>query len=99
MLGDRIDARRAMDLGILNRLVADDALESETTAFAHRLAKAPAVALKYIKENVQVALDGSLERALADGDSEHDPRCLTTEDSKDAVQAFKEKREPVFRGY
>lgn len=97
MLGDHIDARQAMELGILNRMVPDDALESETYAFARRLAKGPPVALRYIKENVQAALDESIERAFK-VESRNLIRCRLTEDSREGVAAFQEKREPAFRG-
>jgi 2-(1,2-epoxy-1,2-dihydrophenyl)acetyl-CoA isomerase len=97
MLGDRIDARQAQQLGILNRLVAEDALETETNAFAQRLAKGPPIALRYIKENVQAALDEPLERVF-ETEARNMIRCRLTEDCREAMAAFKDKREPQFRG-
>ena len=97
MLGDRIDAEKAMQLGLWNRLVDDADLESETMAFAHRLAAGPPIALRYIKENVDAALDGTLESTF-DMEARNMIRARLTEDAKEAMKAFLEKREPTFKG-
>ena len=73
MLGDRLDAETAMRLGLFNRLVDDADLEAETTHFARRLAAGPPIALRYIKENVDAALDGTLESDVGHGGAQHDP--------------------------
>ncbi len=97
MLGDRIDAEKAMQLGLLNRLVEDADLESETMAFAHRLAAGPPIALRNIKENVGAALDGTLESTF-DMEARNMMRARLTADAKEAMKAFLEKREPRFKG-
>ena len=97
MLGDRIDAEEAQRLGLLTRLVDDAALESATGEFAARLAKGPPIALRYIKENVQAALDESIERAC-DLEARNMIRSRLSLDAKEAMAAFAEKREPRFLG-
>jgi 2-(1,2-epoxy-1,2-dihydrophenyl)acetyl-CoA isomerase len=97
MLGDRIDAEEAQRLGILTRLVDDAALESTTAEFAARLAKGPPIALRYIKENVQAALDEPLERAC-DLEARNMIRSRLSQDAREAMAAFAEKREPRFLG-
>jgi 2-(1,2-epoxy-1,2-dihydrophenyl)acetyl-CoA isomerase len=97
MLGDRVDADEAQRLGLLTRLVEDASLESETAAFALRLASGPPIALRYIKENVHAALDDSLERAC-EVETRNMIRCRMTQDAREAMTAFLEKREPRFRG-
>ena len=97
MLGDRLDAETAMRLGLFNRLVDDTDLESETTGFARRLAAGPSIALRYIKENVEAALDGTLESAF-DMEARNMIRARLTDDAKEAMAAFLEKREPRFKG-
>jgi 2-(1,2-epoxy-1,2-dihydrophenyl)acetyl-CoA isomerase len=97
MLGDRIDAHEAQRLGLLTRLVEDAALESETAAFALRLAGGPPVALRYIKENIHAAMDEMLEPAC-EVESRNMIRTRLTQDAKEAMAAFLEKREPRFRG-
>jgi 2-(1,2-epoxy-1,2-dihydrophenyl)acetyl-CoA isomerase len=97
MLGDRIDAETALRLGLLNRLVDDADLEAETASFARRLAAGPPIALRYIKENVEAALDGTLDSTL-DMEARNMIRARLTEDAKEAMAAFLEKREPRFKG-
>ena len=97
MLGDRIDAQAALPLGLFNRVVADGDLESEAYAFARRLAKAAPLALRYIKENINAALDEPFDRFL-EIESRNMIQTLMTEDSKEAVAAFQDKRDPVFKG-
>jgi 2-(1,2-epoxy-1,2-dihydrophenyl)acetyl-CoA isomerase len=97
MLGDRIDAETAMQLGLFNRLVDDTDLERETMAFAHRLAAGPPIALRYMKENVDAALDGTLESTF-DMEARNMIRARLTDDAKEAMKAFLEKREPTFKG-
>jgi 2-(1,2-epoxy-1,2-dihydrophenyl)acetyl-CoA isomerase len=97
MLSEKVGADEAARLGILTRLVADEALERETYAFANRLADGPAVAYRYIKDNVHAALDESLETAC-EVEARNMIRARMTQDSYEAVAAFIEKREPRFQG-
>jgi 2-(1,2-epoxy-1,2-dihydrophenyl)acetyl-CoA isomerase len=97
MLGDRIDAETAFQLGLFNRLVDDAELEAQTASFARRLASGPPIALRYIKENVEAALDGTLDSTL-DMEARNMIRARLTEDAKEAMSAFLEKREPRFKG-
>ncbi|MGE0384734.1 MAG: enoyl-CoA hydratase-related protein [Gammaproteobacteria bacterium] len=98
MLSDRINAEEALRLGLLTRLVDDAALESETYAFAARLAKGPPVAYRYMKENINAALTGDLPRVL-DLETRNMIRCIKSEDGREAAKAFLEKREPQFKGW
>jgi 2-(1,2-epoxy-1,2-dihydrophenyl)acetyl-CoA isomerase len=96
-LADVIDAEKAAELGIVNRVVADDELHAETMALAQRLADGPRVALGYMKRNLFAAETESFQTVL-DLEAEHQARCAFTEDHKEAVAAFNEKRRPVFKG-
>jgi 2-(1,2-epoxy-1,2-dihydrophenyl)acetyl-CoA isomerase len=98
MLSDRVDAEQAQALGLVTRLVDDGALLTEAQAFARRLAAGPPVALRYIKENVQAALDEPLDRAIAI-ETRNMVRTRLTQDSKEAMTAFAEKRDANFQGY
>lgn len=97
MLSEKVGADEAARLGILTRLVADEALERETYAFANRLAEGPAVAYRYIKENVHAALDESLEKSC-EVEARNMIRSRMTQDSNDAIAAFTQKRAPRFQG-
>lgn len=98
MLGDRLTAEQSDALGLLTRLVEVDGLVAETQAFARRLAAGPPVALRGIKQNVQAALDENVERAIAI-ESRNMVRSRLTQDAKEAMAAFADKREPKFKGY
>jgi 2-(1,2-epoxy-1,2-dihydrophenyl)acetyl-CoA isomerase len=96
-LADIIDADKAGELGIVNRVVDDSALREETMALARRMADGPQVALGYMKRNLFAAETESFQTVL-DLEAEHQARCAFTEDHKEAVAAFVEKRRPVFKG-
>ncbi len=96
-LADVIDADQAEKLGIVNRVVADDALHAETTALARRIADGPLVALGYMKRNLFAAETEDFATVL-EMEAIHQARCAFTEDHKEAVAAFNEKRRPVFKG-
>jgi 2-(1,2-epoxy-1,2-dihydrophenyl)acetyl-CoA isomerase len=94
---DLIDAEEAGRLGIVNKVVPDDELQAETTAFARRIADGPLVALGYMKRNLLAAETEPFATVL-DLEAQHQARCGMTEDHKEAVAAFNEKRRPVFKG-
>ncbi|MBV9554672.1 MAG: enoyl-CoA hydratase, partial [Alphaproteobacteria bacterium] len=96
-LADIIDADKAAELGIVNRVVADDALREESLALARRIADGPRVALSYMKRNLLAAETEDFQTVL-DLEAEHQARCAFTEDHKEAVAAFNEKRRPQFKG-
>jgi 2-(1,2-epoxy-1,2-dihydrophenyl)acetyl-CoA isomerase len=94
---DIIDGDTAAELGIVNRVVADDELHAETMALARRIADGPRIALGYMKRNLLAAETEPFQSVL-DLEAEHQARCGFTEDHKEAVAAFVEKRRPVFKG-
>jgi 2-(1,2-epoxy-1,2-dihydrophenyl)acetyl-CoA isomerase len=92
-----IDAEKAAELGMVNRTVADDELRGETMALARRIADGPQIALGYMKRNLLAAETEDFQTVL-DLEAAHQARCAFTEDHKEAVAAFVEKRKPVFHG-
>jgi 2-(1,2-epoxy-1,2-dihydrophenyl)acetyl-CoA isomerase len=96
-LSERIDAKHAERLGLVNRVVAAAALEDETAALATRLANGPSVAFRYMKENLNRAVAGDMQECL-DMEATHHVHTSFTEDHRNAVKAFVEKREPAFNG-
>ena len=87
-----------MQLGLLTRLVPDDKLLEETTSFAKRFAEGPRVAIGYMKRNLLAAETETMEKVI-DLEALHQTlRTSQTEDHKEAVRAFAEKRKPVFKG-
>ena len=94
---ERMSAKEAMDLGIVNGVFAADALHDEVMALARKLANGPRVALRYMKENLNRAVLTPFEQC-SDIEVTHHAHTGTTEDHREAAMAFVEKREPQFRG-
>lgn len=92
-----LDAKEALALGLVNRVVADGELERETRALALALAEGPRVTLGYMKENMNLAEHAGLSEVM-DAEALRHTRCAQTEDHREAAAAFVEKRAPVFRG-
>ena len=96
-LGDIIDAAAAGALGLVNRVVDDEALQRETAALARRIADGPRVAYGYMKRNLFAAETEPLA-AVLEMEAVHQARTAMTEDHLEASRAFVEKRRPVFKG-
>ncbi len=94
---ERIDAATCERLGITNRVVPDAELGSEALAWARRLGQGPTVAYGLMKANLDRALREDLPACLA-AEAEGVVRSAGTEDHREAVRAFVEKRKPQFRG-
>jgi enoyl-CoA hydratase/carnithine racemase len=96
-LGDRLSAAECSALGLANRVVPDAELEAAAGEMAERLANGPPIALRYMKDNLNQALDADLETVLA-LEAERMVDGATTDDYVEAVRAFSEGRRPEFKG-
>jgi enoyl-CoA hydratase/carnithine racemase len=94
---EKVDAVRCETIGLVNRVVPDEKLQDEAFALAKSLAEGPTLALRYMKDNLDEALifDFATSR---DHEAERLIRLTTTADHREAVQAFIDKRKPVFKG-
>src|SRR3989440_2047092 len=92
---EKVDAARCEALGIVNRVVPDASLQEEAFALAKSMADGPAIAIRYMKDNLDEALQFDFATAR-DHEAERLVRLTTTPDHKEAVQAFIDKRKPVF---
>jgi len=97
LLDPVFDAQKALDMGFVNQVVDDSELEKATYDTASRLVKGPALAFTIVKENLNNAMLGFLERQL-----ELERRGMTmvgkTADAREGISAFLEKRKPDFSG-
>ena len=97
LTGEPIDAREAHRLGLVARVVPNELLVEDALALAARIATKSPLALRLAKESVNAAYEMSLTDALA-----HERRLFyllfASEDQKEGMAAFLEKREPDFKG-
>jgi len=96
-LSDRVSAEEALNLGLTNWVVEADNLETKTKEIAEQLAAGPSVAFRYMKENLNRAMNGDVDECL-DLEATHHVHCGQTTDHKNAVKAFVEKQQPEFSG-
>lgn len=93
LLGERIDARQALSLGIVNRVVGDADLERETEEWASRLARGPAAALAATKRLLELSRSNSLTNQMQ-AEAESFAKLAVTDEFEERVGAFMEKRDP-----
>lgn len=97
LLGEQISAEEALAIGLVNRVVPDAALMSETMALARKLAAKSAVALAKVKETVERGLPLPLAEGLHE-----EARCYVEAyvagDAREGIRAFLEKRPARFPG-
>ncbi len=97
MLGDRIDATTAAQIGMIYKAFPDDQFHQGVEDLLHQLAAMPTRALGLTKRALNHALDNDLDAQLAI-EEELQIQAGQTDDYKEGVQAFLEKRSPVFKG-
>lgn len=96
LLGERLPAERALAWGLVNRVVADEALEAEALALAQRLAKGPA-SLGRTRRLIWEAVDAPFEQSLR-REREEQAAAGRSADAAEGVVAFLAKRKPGFTG-
>jgi len=95
--GDFMEAEEAEKLGVLNSLVPADKLENETISLARKIANGPPIAIKLMKLQVYKGLAMDLETALQMA-AACETITLTSEDHREGVTAFREKRQATYQG-
>ncbi len=94
----RLTAAEGLALGLVNEVLPDENFEQAALDWCHQLAARPPIALRYIKENINRAVDQDLATCL-DAEAVAMARTMSTDDHKEAAAAFVEKRQPTFRGH
>jgi 2-(1,2-epoxy-1,2-dihydrophenyl)acetyl-CoA isomerase len=96
-LSDVLSAPQALELGLVNRVVPHEQLSSAVHEIAARIATGPQVSYRYMKENVRLASTVDYQ-TLLDREAWTHLRCGDTDDHREGVKAFVEKRAPRFSG-
>ncbi|MFQ5874713.1 MAG: enoyl-CoA hydratase/isomerase family protein, partial [Dehalococcoidia bacterium] len=96
--GDIIDAHEAERIGLVSRVVPHDQLMPVTREFALRLAKGPSLSIELTKRLVYQGLEANDFLSDLKAEAWAQNICSASEDAKEGVRSFLEKRDPVFKG-
>lgn len=97
ILGEKISAEKALQLGIVTKVISTETWESEVVQFSEYLANLPTKAIGLIKRNLKLANNLSFDSYL-EKEAEGQRIAGLTNDHQEGVQAFVEKRKPIFIG-
>lgn len=95
--GETLSAREALEFGLVDRVVKAGSLLGETQEMAHQIVEKPPLAIQFIKNALALVQSPGLEEAMKK-ETEMFGKLCATEDKKEGVLAFLEKRKPHFRG-
>ncbi len=95
--GDMIEAKTALELGIVNHVVPAAQLEAEVNALVQKIALGPPVAIRAVKKVLFGSEKEKLAKAL-ENEVQEQIHCYLSEDCSEGIRAFFEKRQPLFRG-
>jgi 2-(1,2-epoxy-1,2-dihydrophenyl)acetyl-CoA isomerase len=97
MTGEKVMAPDALAMGMIYKVVPDESLDTESLALATRLADMPTKGLGLTKRLLNSSVYSSLEEQL-ENEAEVQAEAGQSRDFREGVQAFLEKRKPVFTG-
>ena len=92
-----IKAEEALEIGLVNKVVEPEALMDEAMAMAKAIAKNSVLAVKYAKKAINAGLQADIDTGMEIEKAQF-ALCFATEDQKEGMKAFLEKRKPEFTG-
>ena len=95
--GEKISAQKCLEWGLCNQVVPADELVSHTLGWAGELSEKAPLALRYAKEALNAAIENSVDETIST-EARLQAICIDSEDAKEGVLAFMEKRPPVWQG-
>jgi 2-(1,2-epoxy-1,2-dihydrophenyl)acetyl-CoA isomerase len=95
--GEKVPAQQCMELGLCNRVVPTEDLVQETLAWAQELANKAPLALRYAKQALNEAMEASLDNTISN-EARLQHICVSSEDAREGISAFLQKRKPQWQG-
>lgn len=97
MTGEKVTAVEAQAMGMIYKVFADEAFESEVNKLVRQLATMPTKGLHYTKQLLSISYSSTLQEQLAH-EADYQAKAADTKDFQEGVTAFIEKRTPTFKG-
>ena len=97
LTGNVYDAKWGLEKGLVTKVVPHDSLLAEARAYAETIAGNPPIGVRMTKYLIQRGMDSDLQQALTN-ESYYNSQAAQTDDRREAILSFLEKREPQFKG-
>ena len=95
--GERLDGQSAAAMGLVNQAYSSEELTEKVDGIAKRLSRLAPLAVQHAKKNLAVATHSTLSQTMTQ-EAQTQGILFKTEDAAEAMQAFMQKRKPVFKG-
>ena len=97
LTGNMISAKKAEDWGLVNMVTDEEKLEEVTMELANQIVEKSPFAIKRAKKSIKLAANTSLKKGLKE-EQELFVECFKSNDGKEGIKAFIDKRKPEFKG-